>query len=586
MGRRSRLKRLQKKAETTQIIKFAQSNKYIRILNYTVFILTSIAIFSLGLTVLRPGIPSGHDVAAHYSMAKLINEALKQGQFPVRWVEWTYNGASVPLFNFYQSGLYYLISFLHLFIPSLISSIKVFVVLIWWVGALFMFLLMRRFGNLVGCLSCLIYAFSPYIIADIFVRAAYPELMAISFSIGVLWAIDRLIQTSRWYYIPIAAICFMLVITSHILTLIIMSFVLSLFTLITFFNNLNFKGLCQTALALVLGVGLSGYYLFPAIVEYNLIQNEWLTQNSYDFHHHFVEPIQFFSSPWGYGISVDGIKDGMSFQFGIIQWIIISLSLILVIATKFTRLELKNLSLIYLLLGLILYASFFMTSVSIFFWENFQIISVIQYPWRYLMIVAISCAILSGLLLNLLKNPATQSWVVIASIPLVVIFYGSFLKPSQILPQNFFDIDSPNWKLSEGVIKYTFLEKGYLPKKVSELPERGSITRWQINSGSAKVKEGVLNYDYLSFTSESTNSFVLGINSHDFAGWKAFIDQVPTQINSDNPYGFINITVPAGLHKIEVKFTNTLIRSFANIITLATAIGLLAWSCWKVYKKS
>ncbi len=586
MGRKSRLKKLQKDQQTTRVAKLAKSNNYIKILNYTVFVLTSITIFYLSFTVLKPGIPSGHDIAAHYSRAKMMDEALKQGQFPVRWVEWTYNGANEPLFNFYQPGLYYLISFLNIFIPSLVSSIKVFVVLIWWIGALFMFLLMRRFGNLSGCLSSLIYAFSPYIISDVFVRAAYPELMAISFSLGVLWSIDRLIQSLKWPYLLSGAICFMLVITSHIPTLIIISFLLALFILIRFFETLNFKGLFLAGVSLLLGLGLGAFYFLPAAAEYNLIQNEWLTQDTYDFHHHFVEAFQLLNSPWGYGISTDGLNDGMSFGFGIIQWIIILLSISLIITSKLTGPKFKNLSFIYLLLGLILYASFFMTSVSIFFWENFQIISIIQYPWRYLMVIAISCAILAGLLLNLLKSQAIQAWVVIASIPLILLFYGSFLKPSQILPQNFFDIDSPDWKLSEGVIKYSFLEKGYLPKKVSELPERGSLTaRWQIISGLAKIEEGILNYDYLSFTSESTNSFVLGINTHDFAGWKAFIDQRVAQIDSNNPFGFINIAVPPGLHKIEVKFTNTLVRSLANIITLASAIGLLAWSCWKVFRR-
>ena len=198
------------------------------------------------------------------------------------------------------------------------------------------------------------------------------------------------------------------------------------------------------------------------------------------------------------------------------------------------------------------------------------------------MVVAISCSYLSGLLLNLIKDKTVQCCLTLITIPTVLLLYGSYLKPSQILPVNFFNIDSPNWKTSEGVQKYTFLEKGYLPKSVQELPVSRDIPRWQIASGAARVKERSLNYADMSFATQSSDSFIFRLNTHNFPGWKAFIDHTPAQIDSNNPLDFIYILVPSGIHELTFKFTNTPVRTLANAISLFSLLALIFWTIKKL----
>lgn len=583
MGRKSRLKKLQREGKVPGSVNIPQSNNSIKVLTYLCLLATIITIFYLSFTVLKPGIPSGHDIAAHYSRTRMLFEALTQGQFPVRWVEWAYNGASEPLFNFYQPGFYYLVVALKTIIPSLILSLKINVLLMWWLGSLFMFLLLRRFGTLPALFSSIIYTFTPYIISDVFVRAAYPEFMAITFSLGLLWSLDRIILTNKWRYVFSGAVCLGLLISSHLPTLLILSPIIGLYLLIISLEQLNLKGFKLVILTVLFGFGIGSFYLLPAITEMNEIKPEILTSDTYDFHHHFVYFNQLIYSPWGWGISVDGPNDGMSFQFGAIQWVVLILSLLVLIFFKLSKKHLPHSSLILFWLLLIPSAIFLMTQSSIFFWENFKFISFIQYPWRLLMVVTISCSFLSALLLNLIKNKIIQCCFILAIIPTVLLLYGSFLKPSQILPVNFFNIDSPDWKASEGVQKYTFLEKGYLPKAVQELPVSHDIPRWQIASGAARIKERYFNYADMSFATQSSEPFTFRLNTHNFPGWKAFIDNTPVQIDSNNPLDYMHVIVPGGIHELSFKFTNTPVRTLANTISLISLIVLIALTGRKIF---
>lgn len=546
--------------------------KNARLIENITLALVVLAILSLIFTILKPGFPSGHDIAAHIVRSKILKDALIDGQFPVRWVEWAWAGSSYPLFNFYQAGFYYLVTLVSTLIPSHIESIKVTVLLMWWLGAGFMFLFTRRFGNLPAAFAALIFAFTPYILSDIFVRAAYPELGAISFSIGFLWALDRLLRTSKTIYVLPLSLCLAGIITFHLPTLVIMSplFLCYILTLTTN-NEVKKKGVYLTVLGTILGFGISAFYLLPALTELKYVKNELLTDGYYDFHPHFVYPQQLLETKWGYGISLDGTADGMSFQFGFLQWLIITLGLSsLVIFKKITK------SVIFWLL-MIIYAVFFMHDISLAFWENWRFISFIQYPWRFLMVVAVSCSMLAALLLSQIKKPLYQSGIMISSGILIFILYRTFLTPSIFVPKSDFDIDAPNWKQSPGIIRNSIVEEGYMPKEVEIMPPR-NINKWEIvskNQIDGTMEAKVNKNHFFSFVSESTESFIFQLNSHYFLGWKAFIDRQEVPINSQNKYGFMQINIPAGIHQIEFKFTNTPIRSISNVLSVTSLIGLL-----------
>jgi len=107
-----------------------------------------VSIISVARPFTVPGFPAGHDTPAHLTYAHLFDRAIRQGQFPVRWTEWARGGQGQPLFNFYQPGLYYIVTGVRAATGlSLSRALKLSVVLLWWIGGLLLFLLLSQFGR-------------------------------------------------------------------------------------------------------------------------------------------------------------------------------------------------------------------------------------------------------------------------------------------------------------------------------------------------------------------------------------------------------------------------------------------------------
>jgi len=559
---------------------FTVGDKKISIIS---LLLVFLAILSLASTIFKPGIMSGYDTATHVINARLLSDALAEGQFPVRWTEWAWNGTSLPLFNFYQVGFYYLVAVIHLLVPSILTSVKLMVLLSWWGGAGLMFLLCRRFGTIPAALSALIYAFTPYLFTNIFIKATYPELLAMTFFIGFLWALDRLLVSGKSFYrLPLSLFLAALAI-SHLPTLIIsIPLAIGYYLLLLGNHEIRMKSLWSLVFGLLLGLGMAAFYVLPAIIELPLVKFSNLTSEYYDFHLHFVYPQQLLATRWGYGLSIPGPNDQLSFQFGLIQWAIISLSVLLICIRSFNKYQIPNTKyqilrphLIFWLMAIV-YAVFFMHQVSLTFWENLKFIAIIQYPFRFLMVVTWSSAILSAILLSLVTKKWIQGLIVIISILAVFICYHSYLAPEQFWPASYFNIDSPAWKQSAGVAQKAILEKGYLPASVNEATDKKTkLSRWEIIDGQGQIAGKVIKNHQLILTVKANMPMTLRINTHYFPGWKVYVDNREVTINYSNQFGFMSFKVAVGSHEIRAQFTNTPIRTLADIITVVSFFGMI-----------
>src|ERR1041384_3392094 len=70
------------------------------------------------------------------------------------------------------------------------------------------------------------------------------------------------------------------------------------------------------AAGFALGVGLTVCIWVPAVMERQFVAFERAISGSANYAIHFVYPKQLIYSPWGYGYSVAGPNDGMSFAAG------------------------------------------------------------------------------------------------------------------------------------------------------------------------------------------------------------------------------------------------------------------------------
>ena len=320
--------------------------------------------------------------------------AIKEGQFPVRWVKDLGYGYGYPIFNFYNPLPYYVGSLPVLLGIDPLTGTKLMFALPIFLGGLGIFVLLtKRYGQSAAILASVLYTYAPYHAVQIYVRGSVAEYWAYAV---IPWLLYFLLRKSLLG----SAISLAALILSHNLTAIMAIPFLGLFILVNFFlskNKLLF--LILNSSFLILALGLSAFFWLPATVEKNLTNVDAMVEQQFNPLDHFVHSRQLLYSPWGFGGSSPTEHDGLSFMIG-------SVHLLLLISA----------GVLYIIrhrkLDTIIISSLLLTFVSIFMllpisrqvWIlGFRLLKYIQFPWRYLSFSLIGISILGALTVFFLR---------------------------------------------------------------------------------------------------------------------------------------------------------------------------------------
>lgn len=518
----------------------------------------------------REGFPSGHDATAHITYTYLFDRALSQGQLPVRWIEWVRAGESQPLFNFYPPGLYYLIELVQSVGLRLSVAYKTTVVLLWLCGALFTFAWLRPLGWMPAGLAAALFALSPYVLVDGFVRAAYPELAAIAFAPGLFWAIDRLIRSACTRDVPLVACFVCLMLISHLLSSLIFApaaAAYALYRLWTMPTPWRRAGLVTAGVAL--GVGLAAFYVVPSMAELRYVAIGRMTSGYSDYQDHFVAPSQWWSNAWGYGASVRGLGDDMPFQLGGVPWLVIGVSTVSLIVSGLTRRRVRHVGALGFWLAAVGVAMFLMTDRSAFLWRAIPALPYLQFPWRYFMVISLGTAVLAGLLLSSITSRTVRALLVIGVIGWHYSAHRDHMKPASYIPLRAMNIDRPHWAELERVGGGAFIERGFTPVAARDEAPAG-IGRWTIVDGTADVRPIRMADHLMDLEVETATGVRLRLNSHSFPGWSVSVDGEPVEIATEPRHGFMEVTLGAGTHRVEARFEDTPMRTASNAISVVS----------------
>ncbi len=579
----------------------------------------------------------------HIARLHLLHSAITQGNLYPRWVDTLGFGFGYPLFNFYPPLIYYLADFFVILGASYIVAIKLMVIVGIIVGAIGMYKLASKFmtqGS--SFVATALFTYFGYRAATIYVRGAFAEFFAMSLLPMVFLSFYNLHKKPELRQSFIFAFWFALLILAH--PFIAVPAILFLSIYFIFFNlfchseeqsDVRISSISWvrftvfSILGSIISLGLSAFYWLPSMLErkYTLTDSILLTELA-SYKLHYVLPFQFWWSQWGFGGSVAGGADGMSFQLGKIYIGIIAVGflLILINCTNYFRRKRKFPPgfMFHVSCFILMLFSLFMTTVySQFIWNNIKPLQYLQFPWRFLSFTAIFVALIGGFAieqgtkllqtdvipysirnLSLLNRFPIKSGMTKWLIPILTILLILSIQSKYFAPQRFIQTsdaerttyDEIAWRISRS--SFEFAPSGVITKK-SELGttiidiNQEEITKdlFKVASGAADVKIELANYSNKIFYVKTIEPITFQLHTFNFPGWHAYLSPIvaddsetiskiatsPTPrndiiISDNNPYRLITVNIPKGIYRLEFRFEDTRVRKYANVLSILTVV--------------
>lgn len=504
-----------------------------------------------------------------------MDRCFQSGQIPCRWAPDMGAGYGQPMFNYYSVLPYNLGEIFYLVGFSFINSVKILFFLCLLASSLFFYLFLAEFvlpaSALVGALFYLIV---PYRAVDIFVRGALSESWALALIPLVLWAVVVTIKRPRVKSTVLLSLSLGAFLTTHNISSMISLLIFIPFTvLMIYLYRPSLSNLKYLLFGGLLGVGMSAFFTLPILFERDLVQTKFLTKDYYDFRIHYVAFKQlFFSQHWGYGPSRPGSDDDISFAVGILQ------SLALVVSPFLLVRKLKEKKTIvitgFLFLFLALITIFLTHSKSVYIWDRISFLSFVQFPWRFLGLVAICTSVVAAITVELL--PAKRKNILISILILFLI----------ALNFNFFSFEKyfPGATDLQKLTGSEFLKQqksallDYLPVSSQVIPLDIAPALPQLSDDRVNINYFEKRSNYFSteldiYVDNVTVTFPIVY----FPGWQVFYNRSASGFayTYDNDLGLITVKLNKGHHLIQGFFDNTPIRDVGNIVTFISFLTIL-----------
>lgn len=529
-----------------------------------------ILLILLGLPALRPFLKAGlfasHDGDVYLPRSFEFFKALQDGQWPPRWAQDFNFQFGYPIFNFFYPLAFYMVSFLHFFGFSFTFSLKLLFILSFIFSGITMYFLAKEFfGKFGGILSGLFCLYAPFHAVNLYVRGSLGELLVLAFfPLLLLWFYK---QKFLW-----SGVILGLIILSHnILALISFVWLLIFFVFLLISKKEKKSWFFGFLITIFFGLGLSSFFWLPALAEKKYTVFDTVALKEFNFRDHFVYPLQLRYSPWGFGGSQVGPIDGMSFKLGKIQ-VLFFLSGLL--SSFFLKNKLKEKKLISYFVFMFFLATFLSLTFSQFFWENLVLLSLVQFPWRFLSFSMLAMAFLAGSLgIFFKKLPKFLFFLLCFLIVFLNLGYfqagpGSYKNDQDLTERKLFLTNS------------TYADE-LLPLGVKEMPKALPKSKIEIKEGNGQVKDQEFKSNLIKGKIITDKPSKIEINNFYFPGWQLFVNNQKKEFDVLDPLGNIGFNLGEGEYLVELKLLSTGVEQLGNYLSVLTLLILTFYLCRK-----
>jgi hypothetical protein len=448
-------------------------------------------------------------------------ENLVNGQFPVRFLSRLNNGFGYPVADFLYPLFMYIGAPIHYLGASFVDTIKIILGGSLALSGVFAFLWLRKiFGNAASFTGALVYTLFPYHLWDIYKRGSVGEVLALSMVPFILWQVER--KSLTLVSLGVGA----LIVSHNTLALIFLPVIATYMILNT---NVKFA-----FLTFALGLGLSAFFWLPALIDLQYtIFNQTAISNFSDY---FINK-----------------------NFNLLGLV----SPAIIILTAAILRKDKN---FFFFAFVTLLSVLLALDVSSSLWRFVS--PFIQFPFRFLSVVMLGLSFIAAFSLSRLKGRLLNIAVIIL---LTLLFWSAkdFITPSKVhdYPDSYYSTNQDT----------TTVKNEYMPRWVKN-PTINYDSKVQVVEGAVKIENLTAKPNKITFNSKGEGE--IQINTVYFPGWKAYINGNETKIDHEKN-GLIVFDVQKNDSKVEVKFGETNLRIFADLISLLSLGLVFGWLRFK-----
>ena len=505
----------------------------------------------------------------------VMGNALRQGQFPVRWVSDLGYGYGYPIYNFYGPLPYYIGGGLYAAGVDSVVATKIMFGIGMVLAPVTLFLLVEStLGFLAAIAAATLFMYAPYHAVEAYVRGAVGEYWAIAFVPLLLYGIKLSFQKKEAMKgIIIASVSLAGVIVSHtILGFVTSAFLgtgLMVYWLVLFLKKkLHPLDIVRPVRMIVLGLGLSAFFWLPALVEMSATSvSQMIAGTTTTFFDHFVCIGQLWNSPWGFAGSAPGCVDGMSFKLGKVQLLILACSLVTwIVFRKRKHLKEKNTFLALSLLGFVV-SIFLMLQISSPIWNVMPFTSFIQYPWRLLSFAMMFLALSGAYIVSVPRRPIVRIGLMVGIVVMTIVVNAKIF-----VPQYTYVRDSSAFETAEE-LRFTKsrISDEYLPPGIVKPQTASDVVKTSLQGNEMFLVRSLREQDTSLYAElESNSAQTITIRKAWFPGWRVTVNGIPVVPRVER--GFPSVNIPAGKSIIQMHFTDTPIQTLGNILSICSAV--------------
>jgi hypothetical protein len=530
-----------------------------------------------------------HDAPNSVFFLTEFDAALRDGVWYPGWATDQALGYGYPTFVLYPPLASYVGEVFHLLGAGMVVATKLTWALVIVGSGLAMYGYGRHvMGRQRGLLAAIVYMYVPYHLVDVYVRAALAESFAFVWMPLALLAFHRLVEGVTARRVALAGLAFGGLWLSHNVTGLAFTPLLAAYVLFRLWieargrqgsGEPGWPATTKRAAAALggsfLGLGIAAALILPNLLERGFIVQEQWVQAGYNYAEHFVQPMHLLSAAWGYAPGPPGSEGGMSFQLGAVPLILAMVALV----AAFRR-PARERATIFFVGGATALLIFFVLPLSAPLWEAVPLTALIQFPWRLLAPLAVTLSILAGLAIPGSEFPIPQSRVLIVALVAVLGSFGYTLPQYTAIPES---AESPLLSI-EFELKYTDMRG--MTKWAQKMPPDDAPLVAQYLAGGPLVTAEALAPDASiemiraggasdELVVRSPQGTALRFYTYYFPGWRVYVDgnRLPdAALRPETAYGLLTVDVPAGAHRVLLRWGDTVTRLVGKALTAACLV--------------